>query len=161
MDIDKLDKFLGELLEFGLDEAKNAFEFFKTEWPKLSQDERKMLSSYLAGAVIKLTENSDNRKATLYWLAIVTYSEKAVADGKIIEETNEEIFPRLKLSDGLNGNQITKLFLKLKEKGVFVSTCTIDHLAEAISIIFPIEYGTAYNDLSQPKRLIKVEDLLP
>lgn len=157
MDIDKLELFIKQLIGFDADEADKAFAYFKEEWPQFTKDERNILSRVVVGITLNIMEKDVSIKTQLHWLAIANYSEKPVIDGKVVDEDNDDIFPRLKLGEGIKGNQITKLFHDLKINGVIIGSN--EQIAEAINIIFPIEYSTAYKDLTEEKRLQKVISL--
>ena len=101
--------------------------------------------------MLRFTAGEGAMKAKLYWLAIGNFSEKRVLDGKVIEDDAEYIFPRLELRPGMKVNRITKLFSVLIKEGTIVSS--IDLVAEALSIIFPVEETTARADLTTPLRI--------
>lgn len=156
MNIQNLKTFLEILFETMNINGDEGLSYFRTEWPKFDDDERTILKNTIAvKAINETTSEAVDLEIVLYWMAIAINSEKEVIDGKIRED---DIFQRLVLGDGVNGNQIVKIFRDLKMNGDIQSS--YDLIAEAISIIFPIEYSTAYKDLTQGKRLLKVKDLL-
>jgi hypothetical protein len=160
MNIKNQKSFIEKLNVMMAQDGDSGLEFFKENWPKLDNDDRKMLTTLIAvgvGRIVGLDQHSLEQQ--LSWLAVVNYSEKPIEDGKIVEEFDDNEFPRLSLAEGVNGNQITKIFRDLKKKGVLTSS--YDLIAEAISIIFHIDESTAYKDLTEEKRLAKVTDLLP
>ncbi len=155
MNIPSLKIFLEKLYETMNYNGDEALDYFKTEWPKFSDDERAILKHAMGGiAIQQLTDQSVNIEIALYWMALSVISEKEVIDGEILES---DIFPKLILGEGMNGNQIVKIFKDLKEEGFIASSYEL--IAEAISIVFPIEYSTAYKDLTEVKRLVKVKNL--
>jgi hypothetical protein len=158
MNIENLEDFIKKLEELGADRAKEAYEYFQENWPNFSRDERKILSGVVGGFMLRIAESQVEMKAKLYWLAMITLSEKEIIDGEYIDEEDEDTFPSLTLAPGINGNLLTKVFRGLKDRGIITSS--YEHIAEALAIIFPIGYRTAYNDLTQTKRLQKVPDLL-
>jgi hypothetical protein len=151
MDIDKMDLFLDKVLQHFAD-LSPVLEFFKEEWPKFNKDEREILKNIIDGISLRIAENVQiPTKIKLEWSVMLHYCAKPVIDGKIIEEVEEDIFPKLTLGQGIKANQITKIFQRLRINGYITSSW--DQIAEAISIILPVEYTTAYNDLTDSKRL--------
>lgn len=158
MNIKKQKSFIEELNKTMSESPEQAFEFFKESWPQYDYNERKVLATIIGLQVNKILELPElPLENKIVWLGIVHYTSKAVLDGKIIDLDNE-VFPKITLAAGVNGNQITKIFHDLRVKGVITST--IDDIAEAIMTIFPIEFETARKDLSEEKRLQKVVSLL-
>jgi hypothetical protein len=159
MDVKEQALFVEQLNHKMNEDPEAGLEFFKTEWVKIDKEGRKILTTLIivgVGRIVGISELST--AAQLYWLAVANYAEKPVKDGKFIEDIDDEIFPQLTLGEGVNGNQITLIFRDLRDRGYITS---IDELiAEAISIIFPIAYSTAYKDLTEDGRVKKVIRLL-
>jgi hypothetical protein len=159
MDITKQVWFVEQLNYKMKENSKNGLEFFIKEWPKLNKDDRKNLPFMLGFGVGQILVNSEiSTEDRLHWLALYNYADKPIVDGKFVEDIDDDIFPRLNLASNINGNQITLVFRDLRDNGVITSSD--ESIAEAISIIFPIEYNTAYKDLTEKKRLQKVTRLL-
>lgn len=154
-------QFITTLLEGLMNEPEKTFEDFKEKWPKLSEDERQIISKIIEG-IILYNPNDENLKtyddmitSKIYWLAIAQLCEKPVENGEFIEDE----FPKLKLAEGVKLNQMCLLFMQLKEEGYITSS--YDLIAEALSMIFNIKQTTAYNNMSQSKkRLIKTDSIL-
>ena len=159
MDIKKLSLFFEEVNSLMAENTKLGFEFFIEEWPKLDNDDRRILAPILGVNIgTHIAEENISIEDRLHWAAIAHFADRMVANGKFIEDEDNQIFPRLTLDSDIYGNQITLIFRDLKAKGVITSTDEL--IAEAISIIFPIEQSTAYKDLTEPKRTQKVTKLI-
>jgi len=159
MDLNKLESFLTDLHVKSEKNPESAFTFFKEKWPLFVKDERKVLYGFIEGMCLRVTTDKNPLKKQLHWIAIALYCEKPILEGKILEESEDDIFPKLTLGEGIKVNQIVKIFQRLKRQGRL--TGTYEQIAEAISIIFPIEYSTALTDLSDASRLKNVPDLFP
>ena len=155
MNIDKLDNFILELSKKSQKDLDETLEYFKLEFPKFRRDEREILSGIISGMGLGIAYSKVSMRKKLYWMVMEKYCEKPIAQNNFVENIEDDIFPRMALGEGINGNQITKMFHELKENGVILGSYEL--IAEAISTIFQIEYSTAYKDLTQPRRLLKVK----
>ncbi|MBN8667358.1 MAG: hypothetical protein J0M30_07625 [Chitinophagales bacterium] len=155
MNIDKMEHFMTSIAYNAKTDAAAAFELFKSEYPKFSRDERGVLKGILEGLLLNALQYEVTPREHLYWSAMVTYSSKPIADGEFLPDIDDDVFPRMKISEGFNGNQITKVFRLLRDNGVI--NASWDIIAEAIATIFDIEERTAYKDLTEEKRLMKVQ----
>lgn len=155
MNIPLLKKFLQELEIKMAENPEDGLSYFQNKWVDFDNDQRNVLKGTIAAiSTSKMIANPDSYDTLLYWMAILNYAQKEIVDGQILDDS---VFPRLQLNEGVHGNQITRIFRDLKTAGHIISSH--DLIAEAISIIFPIELSTAYKDLTEVSRLANVKKL--
>ncbi|MFI5187219.1 MAG: hypothetical protein ACHQF0_10870 [Chitinophagales bacterium] len=160
MNIKNQKTFIDELNNKMAENSEQGFEFFKESWPKLDNDDRKMLTTLITvgvGQVLGLGQLP--LEDMLHWLAVANFTDKPIRDNKIVESDDDDYAAPLALARWVTGKQVTKIFRDLKLKGAILSS--YDDIADAIADIFPIDRNTAYNDLTQSSRMEKVVDLLP
>lgn len=150
MNLENLESFIANLFETISQNPEQAILTFEKEWPSFTSDEREILSGLLLGVNARILENNLPLKNTLASLRILQLSEKPIVN----EQFSDEYFPRLTIAEGINGNQITEVFFRLKQRGYIVGSW--DDVAEAISIIFPIDQTTALKDLTEANRRKKI-----
>ena len=144
--INTIKKFITNLMEGLMNEPEITFEGFKDKWPKLSDEERQITTKIIEGIILhnpldeKLKTYDELFESKIYWLAIAQICEKPIENGEFIEDE----FPKLKLGEGVNLNQMCLLFMQLKQERYITSS--YDLIAEALSMIFNIEFKTACND---------------
>jgi hypothetical protein len=153
MDINKLDSFLNEVVTSLPENPETAYDFFKTKYPTFNQDEREIVLGIISAFAVSLINKQVPLKIQLYAMAIAKLGEKPVIEG----EFADDIFPPIQFGEGVNGNQLTNLFYLLKQNGIIRGS--FEQIAEAISIIFPIDFNTAYKDLTEEKRRTKIKPL--
>lgn len=163
MEIEKFKSFAKNLFDKMRANPKEAFDFFKLEWPKFNVDERTIAFRFINEIyLIRINGFNEAKRQIsqdefLYWQIIEVYMQKPVNEnGEFVEE--EEYFGKLILNDSVNYNEIAKIFKILKQKNYILSTK--EQIAEAISLIFPIEYSTALKDLSEEKRTKNAKNLI-
>lgn len=163
MEIEKFKVFAKILFEKMKVNPKDAFDFFKIEWPNFNLDERTIAFRFINEIyMIRINRFNEAKKEIsqdefLYWQVIDVYMQKQVDEnGNFVDE--EEFFSKLILADKINYNEINKIFKILKEKEYILSSK--EQIAEAISMIFPIEYSTAIKDLTEDKRTKNAKNLI-
>ena len=122
MNIKNQKSFIESLNKIMAENGDNGIEFFKQSWPLLDNDDRKALTSIIQFGAGQMIGQGRPLEVQLSWLAIANYADKPIEDGKIVEEYSDDLFPGLVLRKGVNGNQITKIFRDLKQKGVIDSS---------------------------------------